>query len=68
MRWLALFFMIPTNHKRTKRRNLTRWMENRQRRLFWKNKTLPDATITERINQLGKQIVANNRHEPTPAE
>jgi hypothetical protein len=52
--------MNTTNHKPTKRRNLVDWMKSRQRRLFFKNKAMPDLALAARINQLGKQIADAN--------
>jgi len=55
----------PKNHAPTKRRNLTKWMQSRQRRLFWKNKNQPSRWIAERINDLGRQIVLANTQDQT---
>jgi len=52
----------PTPHKQTKRRNLVRWMENRQRRLWFSvdsGKATPRQC--DRCNQLTSIIaVAKN--------
>jgi hypothetical protein len=48
----------PTTHSPSKRRDLKKWMASRQRRLFAKNKVMPDAFIAQRINQIGQQITS----------
>lgn len=49
--------MTATNHKPGKRRNLLRWMQARQRRLWFEvNRGTATARQADRCNQLTPQI------------
>jgi len=56
----------PKNQNPTKRRNIKSWMMSRQRRLYWKNRVNPQLHIAQRIDQLAKQVTANDKAEPRP--